>query len=154
MKTIAPLSKKSDGWWIDTSELLCDVLEYGPYESRADAEEDRAGVIERIKARRAIGLTKADQDYAIKPVDLRDALFMLKKFTRGRFKFDKLTPEQVAAVGRKYWEFKGTAPHAVSLQVTADVLKVLLYREFGIDPTWLEADADFHQRATKFVSQA
>jgi hypothetical protein len=47
---VAPLIRKSDGWWIIVGDYNPGVPEYGPYATKADAEEDQATVVVRIKA--------------------------------------------------------------------------------------------------------
>jgi hypothetical protein len=45
-----PITKKDDGWWIDNSAAGDETLpEMGPYDTKKEAEEDRAGLIRSAK---------------------------------------------------------------------------------------------------------
>ncbi len=148
-KPIAPITKRADGYWIDTSELLSDLPEYGPYTTRAEADEDREAVAQQIKDRRFLGLKRPDEECAIRPFELRDTLLLVKRYTRSSFRLDRLKPEQVNEVGTKVLALKSMLPG--SLVMSLGVLKVLLYREAGIDPSWPAADDYFYTWANNFT---
>jgi len=49
---ILPLVELDDGWWIDASELTPDVPQWGPYDTKSEANEDRRSFVEGVREER------------------------------------------------------------------------------------------------------
>jgi hypothetical protein len=55
---LAPILRRDDGFWIDASAYTPDVPLWGPYDTRADALDDRRPLVAKMKA---------EQSHATKP---------------------------------------------------------------------------------------
>ena len=148
-KTIAPIFKTEGRYWIDTTELLGEGAEYGPYHTKLEAEEDRGPVVDRIKARRKLGITKFEPAFAITANELKLAVKLLGKSTKGSMRCSRLSPDQRKPIALLLYKWKGTLGEETLASL--DTLKELLYREAGIDPGWPDADEAFAQWAINFA---
>jgi C-terminal processing protease CtpA/Prc len=52
MNNILPLIRLEGKWWIDAKELTPDVPLWGPYDTKAEAQEDRAPFVKKIREKR------------------------------------------------------------------------------------------------------
>lgn len=149
-KPIAPLFKRGKEWFIDTSELLGDgCLEYGPYATRADAEDDRPPVVAKIQARRRLKITAHEPAYELSASEYKLAIQMLGKMTKGSMRVERLKPEQRKTLALLLYKWKGKLGEETLGSL--ETLKELLYREAGIDPSWPDANASFIHFAINFV---
>jgi hypothetical protein len=149
-KPLAPVEKRKDGYWVDTSELLGPGCEYGPYETVRDADEDRNPVIDRLKARRQLGITGYDEACVISAHELKLAVKLLGKMTKGSMRVERLNPDQRKTISLLLYKWKGPGSLGEETLASLDTLKGLLYWEAGIDPTWPEADESFVQWAISY----
>lgn len=155
-QTIAPISKRDGAYWIDTSELHGEALtEYGPYASRAEADEKRGPVVARIRARRRLGIAhKTEPAFALSANELTLAVKLLAKMTHGSMRLGELTSDQRKAIGLLVYKWKHGTMIGCEKLGELSALKAILYREAGIEPDWPEAEHAFIQWAIKFVGTA
>lgn len=151
-KPIAPLFKRGKEWFIDTSELLGEsCVEYGPYDTRAEAEDDRDAVVAKIQVRRKLGITAYEPAYELSASEYKLAIQMLGKMTKGSMRVERLKPEQRKTLALLLYKWKGKlGPETLG---SLETLKELLYREAGIDPSWPDADDSFAHFAIQLNSQ-
>jgi hypothetical protein len=147
-KPIAPIDKRPDGkWWVDTSEIHGAGEVYGPYE----AEEDRAPLAERIKIRRQLKITSYDPACELSAADLKMAIKLLGKMTKGSMRLSRLDPDQRKVLGLLLYKYKGPGSLGEGTLADQDTLKRLFYYEARIDPDWPEAEHYFIQWAISFA---
>jgi hypothetical protein len=127
--------------------------EYGGYDSRDEAEEDRVAVVSKIKARRALKIKQHEPEMELTANEFKLAVLLLAKMTKGSMKVNKLREEQRETIALLLYKWKGPGSLGAETLASLDTLKLLLYLEVGIDPSWPEADDAFIEWAKEYVAK-